>query len=326
MFDSVLHRVSLRTILAGVALWTAASTVMAAEQYPTRPVRMILGSAAGSGSDVVARIIAGRLSENLGQQVVVDNRPGAAGLIAAEIVTKSTPDGYTIWMPTLTQHLGTTLRNKYILQTEFEPVALVATTPFLLVTNAGTGVKNTAEFIEYVKKNPGKLNFGSSGTAGSLHICVEIFLNMAGIKMVHVPYKGSAASITDLIAGTIQLSCPPVAAMVPFMKNEKLRVLGVTSKDATPLAPGQTPISQAVPGYAFPGWYGIVVPRNTPKAIVARLNKEIAVTVNAKDMHDRLFRVGVEPATNSPAEFRAFLVSESVRMAKVMKEAGVTVK
>jgi len=319
-------RAAMTAATAAVAAWVVSAPVWAADQYPVRPVRMILGSAAGSGSDVVARVISAKLSQHLGHQVVVDNRPGASGLIAAEIVTKATPDGYTIWLPTLTQHLGTTLRNKFILQNEFEPVGLVATTPFLLVTNSSVPAKNTAEFIAYAKKNPGKLLHGSSGTAGSLHICVEVFQNMAGLKMVHVPYKGSAAAITDLIAGTIQLACPPVAAMAPFMKHEKLRVLGVTSKDATPLAPGQPPISQAVPGYAFPGWYGVVVPLKTPKAIVDRLNREFTRTVNDPETRDRLIKVGVEPAANSPAEFRAFLVSESLRMKKVMKEAGVSVK
>lgn len=314
-------------VVAALALWASVPAAWSAElQYPVRPVRMIVGSAAGSGSDVVARVISSKLSQHLGQQVVVDNRPGASGLIAAEIVTTAPPDGYTIWLPTLTQHLGTMLRNKFILQNEFEPVGLVAITPFLLVTNSSVPAKNTAEFIAHAKKHPGKLLHGSSGTAGSLHICVEVFQNMAGIQMVHVPYKGSAAAITDLITGTIQLACPPVAAMAPFMKHDKLRVLGVTSKDATPLAPGQPPISQAVPGYAFPGWYGVVMPLKTPKAIVARLNKEFTRTVNDAETRDRLLKVGVEPAPGTPEEFRTFLVTESERMNKVMQAAGVKVQ
>lgn len=314
-------------LLTAVAFCGMFPAAWAAEpHYPVRPVRMIVGSAAGSGSDVVARVISSKLSQHLGQQVVVDNRPGASGLIAAEIVTTAPPDGYTIWLPTLTQHLGTTLRNKFILQNEFEPVGLVAITPFLLVTNSSVPAKNAAEFIAHAKKHPGKLLHGSSGTAGSLHICVEVFQNMAGIQMVHVPYKGSAAAITDLIAGTIQLACPPVAAMAPFMKHEKLRVLGVTNKEATPLAPGQPPISQTVPGYAFPGWYGVVVPRKTPKAVIARLNREFARTVNDAETRDRLLKVGVEPAPGTPEEFRTFLVTESERMNKVMQAAGVKVQ
>jgi tripartite-type tricarboxylate transporter receptor subunit TctC len=299
------------------------SSVVFATAYPIRPIRLMLGAATGSGSDVVARVIATRLSENIGQQIVVDNRGGAAGLIAAELVAVAAPDGYTIWMPTLTQHLSTTMHKKYLLEKEFEPVGLVASTPFMLVSSSTIPAKTTSEFIAYAKARPEKLLFGSSGIAGSLHICVEVFQSMAGIKMVHVPYKGSAAAITDLMTVQIQLSCPPVAAMVQFMKNDNLRVLGVTSKDPTALAPGQPTIAQSLPGYAFPGWYGVVTPLKTPKAIVMRLYKEFARTVNAQDMHDRLIKVGVEPSMSTPEEFRIFLNRESERMGKLLRDIDV---
>lgn len=299
------------------------AAVPATDAYPTRPIRIVLGSAAGSGSDVVTRVLSARFSENIGQPVVVDNRAGAAGLIGAEIVSKSAPDGYTIWVATLTQHLSSTIQKKLLLDKEFEPIGLLAHTPFMLVTSASIPVKNIEELIAYAKARPGKLLFGSSGTGGSLHICVEQFQSMAGIKMTHVPYKGSAMAITELMTGEIQLSCPPVAAMQPFLNNGKLRVLGVTTKEPTALAPGYAPVAQSLPGYAFPGWYGALMPLKAPKHIVARLHKEFERTVNAPDMRERLIKVGVEPAMSTPVEFRDFLRQESKRMEVVLKDAGI---
>jgi tripartite-type tricarboxylate transporter receptor subunit TctC len=311
---------------AGIFMSINGVVALAAEAYPSRPIRIVLASAAGSGSDVVSRVLTSRLSENIGQAVVVDNRPGAAGLIGADIVAKAAPDGYTIWIATLTQHLSTTLHKRLLLEKEFEPIGLLATTPFMIVASATVPVKTTEELIAYAKARPGKLLYGSSGTGGSLHICIELLQGMAGLKMVHVPYKGSATAITDLMSGEIQLACPPVAVMTPFLNNPKLRVLGVTTKDATDLAPGYAPISKTLPGYAFPGWYGALMPRNAPKHIVARLHKEFARTVNAPDMRERLLKVGVEPAMSTPEEFREFLRKESQRMAGVLRDAGVQVK
>jgi tripartite-type tricarboxylate transporter receptor subunit TctC len=310
-------------ILACLGLSAAVANVRAADVYPIRPIRIVLGSAAGSGSDVVTRVLSNRFSENIGQPVVVDNRAGASGLIGAEIVSKSAPDGYTIWVATLTQHLSSTIQKKLLLDREFEPIGLLAHTPFMLVASASIPVKNTEELIAYAKARPGKLFFGSSGTGGSLHVCIEMFQSLAGVKMTHVPYKGSAMAITELMTGEIQLSCPPVASMQPFLNNGKLRVLGVTTRDETALAPGYPPISQAVPGYAFPGWYGALMPLKAPKHIVARLHKEFARTVNAPDMRERLIKVGVEPAMSSPEEFREFLRKESQRMGAVLKDAHI---
>lgn len=314
-------RAALGIVLIAVA---GASTVQAGEApYPSRPIRIVVGSAAGSGSDLVARTLSLRLAENLGQPVVVDNRPGAAGVIGAEIVSRAAPDGYTIFIPTLTQHLSTTLQKRYLLDKDFESIGFLANTPFMLVASASLPVKNTEEFIAYAKARPGKLLYGSSGAGGSLHVCAELFLSMAGLKMLHVPYKGSAAVVTELMTGEIQLSCPPVAAVAPFFSNPKLRVLGVTTKEATSLAPGYPPISQALPGYAFPGWYGAVAPLKTPKHIIARLHKELSRTIATPEVRERLLKQGVEPAMSSPEEFREFLVRESKRMEGVLREAGV---
>ncbi len=324
MFDvSIIAR---RFVALGVAVLGLVSTptLQAAEGgYPSRPIRIVVASAAGSGSDIVARTLSTRLAENLGQAVVVDNRPGAAGLIGAEIVARASPDGYTIFIPTLTQHISTTLANRHQLDKDFESVGFLANTPFMIITSGSLPVKTTEEFIAYAKARPGKLLYGSSGAGGSLHICMELFQSMAGLKMTHVPYKGSSALITDIMTNTVQLGCPPVAAMSAFMSNPKVRVLGVTTKDATSLAPGQPPISQALPGYSFPGWYGALVPLKTPKPIVALLHKELSRTIANPEVRDRLLKQGVEPAMSSPEEFREFLSRESKRMQVVLKEAGV---
>lgn len=324
MFDARLRRALRASLDAVLLVAMGSSAVFAGEApYPSRPIRIVVGSAAGSGSDLVARTLSTRLSENLGQPVVVDNRPGASGVIGAEIVSRAAPDGHTIFIPTLTQHLSTTLQKRYLLDRDFVQIGFLAHTPFMLVTSASLPVKNTEEFIAYAKARPGKLLYGSSGPGGSLHVCIELFLNMAGLKMLHVPYKGSAAVVTELMTGEIQLACPPVAAMTPFFTNNKLRVLGVTTKDATSLAPGYPPISQALPGYAFPGWYGAVAPLKTPPHIVARLHKELSRTIATPEVRDRLLKQGVEPAMSSPEEFREFLLRESKRMEVVLREAGV---
>ncbi len=323
-----------RTLAAGrpafLALCFGACSVLvhewapAAESaYPSRPIRIVVGSAPGSGADTVLRAMSNRLAENIGQTVVVDNRAGATGTIGAEIVARSSPDGYTLFFPTLTEHLATTLQKRYPLAKEFEPIGLVATTAFMIVASATVPAKTTEEFIAYAKARPGKMLFGSSGTGGSLHVCMELFQTMAGLKMTHVPYKGTATAITELMTGQIQLACPPVASISGFFGNPKIRVLGVTMKEPTALAPGYVPIAQALPGYDFPGWYSALAPLKTPKAVIAKLNAEFGRAVNSPEVRERLLKMGVEPAMSTPDVFRAFLDRESTRMEKVLREAGV---
>jgi tripartite-type tricarboxylate transporter receptor subunit TctC len=293
----------------------------AAQTYPSRPIRMVTASAPGSGSDVIGRLLSARLTENLGQQVVVDNRAGASGLIGAEVTAKAMPDGHTFWLATLTQLISTTLANRLHLAQEFAPVGLVATTPFVIVASTTLPVKSTAEFIAYAKARPGQLLFGSSGAGSSPHICLELFQAMAGLKMVHVPYKGIGPAIPDLISGQIHAACPAAPSMTVF--GGKVRVLGVTTLRPTPLAPGVPPIADAVPGYEMPGWYGVLAPPGMPKAIIARINREFAKTVNAPDTREKLLAAGAEPAMSSPEDFTAFLRRESGRLGKLLKDAGV---
>ena len=313
--------------LVGIALtattiaWGTWSQPGTAQGYPSRPVRMIAASAPGSGSDVVARLLSARLSEQLGQQVVVDNRAGASGLIGAEVTARAAPDGHTFWLATLSQLISTTLANRLHLAKEFAPVGLVATTPFIIVVNGTLPVKSTAEFIAYAKTRPGQLMFGSSGSGTTPHLCLELFQVMAGIKMLHVPYKAMAAAVTDVMSGQIHAACPAAPTMTIFAG--RVKVLGVTSLGPTALAPGVPPISDALAGYDMPGWYGVLAPVGTPKAIIARLNQEFARTVNAPDIRERLLVAGAEPAMSSPEGFSAFLRKESERLGKLLKDTGV---
>jgi len=308
-------------LAAALVMSAAGCEARAAQDYPSRPIRFISATAPGSGSDVIARLVSPRLSENFGQQVVVDNRAGASGLIGAEVTARAAPDGHTFWIATLSQLISTTLANRLQLATEFAPIGLVATTPFVIVVSSGLPVASTAEFIAYAKSRPGQIMFGSSGAGTSPHLCLELFQTMAGLKLLHVPYKGMAPAITDIMAGQIHAGCPAAPSMTIF--GGRVKVLGVTSPGPTPLAPGVPPIADTLPGYELLGWYGLLAPRGTPKAIIARINQEFAKTVNAPDIRERLLAAGAEPAMSSPEAFSAFLHKESEKLRRLLKDAGV---
>ena len=310
-----------RACAAMVLALALLSQPAAAQTYPSRPIRMVTASAPGSGSDVIGRLLSARLTENLGQQVVVDNRAGASGLIGAEVTARAMPDGHTFWLATLTQLISTTLANRLHLAKEFAPVGLVATTPFVIVASTTLPVKSTAEFIAYAKSRPGQLMFGSSGAGYVAAYVPGAVPGHGGPEDGARALQGHGPAITDVISGQIHAACPAAPSMTVF--GGKVRVLGVTTSEPTPLAPGVPPIADAVPGYEMPGWYGVLAPPGTPKAIIARINREFAKTVNAPDMRERLLAAGAEPAMSSPEDFAAFLRRESERLGKLLKDAGV---
>ena len=294
-----------------------------AQQYPVRPIRWVTSTAVGSGSDVIARLLSPRLSEMLGQQIVVDNRPGASGLIAAERVSRAAPDGYTLWMVTLTQLISTTLYDRFHLARGYVPVGYIGGTPFVIVTSTTLPVKTTAEFIAYAKAKPDFVMYGTGGTGTSAHLCMELFQSMAGVKLVHVPYKASALAMTEVMGGQTHATCTAAPALAMIAGGQKVRALGATTKAPTALAPGLPTIAETLPGYELNGWYGMLTPPNTPQAIITRLNREITKLITTPEMRERMLSVGAEPAPSTPAEFGVFLSKETARWSKVLKEAGV---
>ena len=296
-----------------------------AQPYPSRPIRLVVSTAPGSGSDIIARLISVRLSENLGQQIVVDNRAGASGMIGAETVARATPDGHTFWLPTLSSLISTTTANRLHLAKDFAPIGLVATTPFVIVVNGALPVKSLAELIAYAKAKPGQLMYASGGTWTSTHVCIELLQQMAGLKMLHVPYKGLGIAMGDLMSGQIHLACPPAPTMT-VLPAGKMRVLAVTSLSLSQLAPGVPPVAHTLAGYEMPGWYGAVAPKGTDRSIIARLNQELGRTVGSADIREKLLAAGAEPSMSPPEDFTAFLVRESQRLVKLLADAGANAK
>ncbi len=305
--------------LLACGAWQAAH----AQSYPTRPIRLVASTAVGSGSDVVSRLLAPRLTEVLGQQVIVDNRPGASGLMAAELAARAAADGHTLWMVTQTQLISTTLFDRYHLHKDYMPIGMIGGTPFVIVASNALNVKSIAELVAVAKAKPGFVMYGSSGTGTSGHLCFELFQSLAGVKLVHVPYKGSMAALTEVMAGIIHVTCPAAPTVSLIAGGQKVRVLGVTTRTTTSLAPGVPTVAEAVPGYELNGWYGMLAPPGTPRSITQRLNQAFTSIVSEAAMRDRLFGVGVEATPSSPEAFSLFIKKEHERWAKLLKEAGI---
>jgi len=315
--------------LAGCALTviTAAGTVQA-QTFPTRPVRLVMPYPAGASSnDILARQLAPKLTERWGQNVVVDNRSGASGNIGAELVARSPADGYTLLYGTgglfsIGPHLYTKLA--YDPQKDLAPVALMAVVPYLLVINASLPVKNLEEFIAYAKARPGKLSFASSGVGGTPHLCVEMLKVMAGIDLLHVPYKGGAPAVVDTIGGQTQAYCAGLAATMPHVRSGKLRALGVTTLKRSPGAPDMPTLDeQGLKGFDVNSWGAIFVPAKTPKRVVDTLHQSIAAIINTEAMRDTLIKQGMDPVLLGPQALADLISTESARWAKVVKTAGI---
>ncbi|MGZ5159780.1 MAG: Bug family tripartite tricarboxylate transporter substrate binding protein [Burkholderiales bacterium] len=292
------------------------------QAYPARPVRLIVSNTPGSPSDVIARLLGAKLSEAWAHQVVIDNRPGATGLIAAETTARAAPDGYTLWMNTMTQLISTLQAQRHLLAKDFAPVSLVASTPFLIVVGPAVPVKSLAELIAYGKARPGQLTYASSGQWGSSHLCMESFNSMAGLTLLHVPYKGSSLAMNDIVAGHVHVYCPGAPGVPAFAQTGKLRTLGVTYQKPTPLAPGVPPVADTLPGFELLGWYGIEAPLQTPKPLIAGINAEIVKALKTPELQEQLNKVGAEAVGSSPAEFQVFLRKETERWDKVLRDGG----
>ena len=295
--------------------------------YPNRPLRFIAANAPGGGLDIVARSVSPRLSAVFGQQVIVDNRAGAAGSIASEILAKSAPDGYTIMVASLGGLAVNTNLYKgltYHPLRDFAPITWATSQSNVLVVHPSVPAKNVKELIALAKTQPNRLAYGSSGAGNAGHLAAELFSTMAGIKMVHVPYKGGAPAMIDLIAGQVQLVFSSAPTAVPQVKAGKIRGLAVTTAKRSSVLPELPTVAEAaLPGFEADNWYGIVTTMKTPRAIVDRLNAEIVRALHAPEVTQMLFTQGLEVRTSTPEEFGAYLKSEFEKWAKVIKDAGI---
>lgn len=299
--------------------------VPAQAQYPNKPVRFILPFPPGGGTDTLGRIIGQKLSEAIGQQVVMDNRPGAGANIGAEIAAKSPADGYTLLMGNIAHAINVSLYRKlgYDLVRDFSPVTLIASTPNILVVHPSIPAKSVKDLIALAKARPNQLDYASSGSGSSAHLAAELFNNMAGVKMTHVPYKGGGPAVIALIAGQCSVGFATTPSVVSHVKAGKLRGLAVTSAQRSPATPELPTIGEAgLTGYEAGTWYGLLTPAGTPKEIIARLQAEVVKLLKYPDVKERLDATGFEPIGSSPEQFGAYIRSEIDKWAKVVKASG----
>ena len=307
-------------IVAAIALPARAA------DYPARQVRVVVGAVSGGGVDITARVLAAKLSEQLGQQFFVDNRPGAGGNIGSEFVAKSPPDGYTLLMGTIAVlAINPSLYKDLPVDPvrDFAPVTRAADSTNILVIHPALPVKNMKELIALAKARPGELVYGSSGIGTAGHLSGELFSSMANVKMVHVPYKGGPPSMIDLIAGRLQLIFATAVVAVPQMQAGKVKALAVTTARRSVFAPDLPTVAEAgLPGFEANNWYGLVAPAKTPPEIISRLNREAVAVLKLPDVKDSLFKQGIEAAPGTPEEFGAYMKSEIAKWSKVVKASG----
>ena len=312
----------LLVIVLGVLFCFSELAFGQAPKYPTKPIRMVVGYAPGGGSDIMGRLIAPKITEALGQQVIVENRAGAAQNIAAEYVAKSPNDGYTLFMSSAALGVNISLYPKinYDPVKDFAPVAVFATSPNLLLVNPSFPAKNVTEFLAVVKKNPGKFNFSSSGSGSTQHLSGELLKLMTNTDMTHVPYKGTSPSLTALASGEVDFSFSNIPGAQPLMGPGRIRALAITSAKRSPLLPDlPTMIEGGLPGFVTQTWYGILAPAGTPAPVVSALNAAIVKAVQKEDFRARLAQLGADPIAETPEYFRKMLIEEIERWSKVVK-------
>jgi len=321
-------RLPRRTFLhlaAGVAALPAISRIASAQAYPSRPIRLILGFAAGGSADIVARLIAQFVSDRIGQPVIVENRTGASSNLAGEAVARSAPDGYTLLYVTTVNAINATFFDnlKFDLKRDFAPVSGVTRAPNVLEVNPSVPANNVAEFVAYAKANPGKLNMASTGNGTSIHLAGELFKAMTGTNLVHVPYRSPPQAMTDLLAGQVQVMFDVMTQGLQHIKEGRLRALAVTTVARSDALPEVPTVAETVPGYEASSWSGVCAPSGTPAGIVETLNKEINAALTDPTIKARLASIGSTAVTGSPAEFATFLTEETDKWGKVVRAANI---
>jgi len=317
------RRVTL-AVLAGLATFQA----VAQERYPARPVTVIVPQAPGGANDTIARIVAQKLSEQTGQQFLVDNKPGAGGNIGTAAAAKARPDGYTLLLTVNSAHVINPALYKqpgFDPVKDFEPISPVATAGYVLVANSAFAPKNVAELITAAKAQPGKLAIASAGNGTLNHLIAEMLQRSAGIELMHVPYKGASAAVTDVVGGQVQLSVQSLPSSISFIKTGKLKVLGVVNEHRVAALPEVPTIGETIKGFGSTPWYGLFAPAGTPKGLIAQLQAEVAKAVEAPEIKEKLAAVGCEPFKSTPEQFAGLIRDELPKWARIVKESGATV-
>jgi tripartite-type tricarboxylate transporter receptor subunit TctC len=321
----MLHQ--LRALLMASAILLMAVLPAQAQNYPSKPIRIIVAYTPAGTTDILARAIGQKMSESWSQPVIVENRPGAAGNIGTELAAKATPDGYTLIMGTAGTHgINVSLYRKLNWHSlrDFAPVSLVAMVPNIMVVNNSLPIKSVKELIAYAKANPGKLSYGSPGNGSTAHLSMELFKSMTGTNLVHIPYKGSAGVLADVMGGQIAVTIDNMPVYLPQVKAGKIRALAVSPAKRSTAAPDIPTIAEAgVPGYDSGAWFGLLAPAGTPRAIVEKLSVETARILKLPDVSKRISELGAEPVGSTPAQFTALIKDEIAKWAKVIKDANV---
>lgn len=312
-------------VTVGFSLLVAAQAVQA-QDYPTRPVRLIAPFSAGGGADSVARLIAERLSESLGKQVIVDNRPGASNIIGTDIAAKAQPDGYTILLVINNHVTNASLFPKlpYDTERDFTPITLIGLNPFILVVHPSLPARSVQDLITLARAKPGALNFASAGNGTAAHLAAELFNVKAKVKMTHIPYKGISQAVIDVVSGVVQVIFPSPASAISQVKAGRLRLLAVTTRERLRSMPDVPTIGESgVPGYEFSNWWGLLAPRGTPRSVVLRLNREVKHALQQQGVQARLSALSGEPVGSSPEYFRDYLKAETAKYAQLIKDIGL---
>ena len=325
---SLSRRRSLQTLAASALFALGAAPSMAQTPYPSKPITMIVPFSAGGTTDILARVVGQALSTELGQSIIIDNRPGAGGNIGGQAAARAAGDGYTLFMGTVGTHaINEALYKKMPFDPvkDFAPLTRVANVPNLLVAHPSQPFKTVKEMMAYAKANPGKLNFGSSGSGSSIHLSGELFKSLAKVDMVHVPYKGSAPAVTDLLGNQIAIMFDNLPSVIPHVRSGKLRAIAITTAKRSPELPDVPTIAEAgVPGYEAMSWFGLLAPAATPAPVLAKLSGALAKVLANPEVKKKIVDQGGEPVNETPAQFAAFIQSESVKWGKVVKSSGAS--
>jgi tripartite-type tricarboxylate transporter receptor subunit TctC len=316
-------------IAAALAIVFTGSVHAQQAAFPSKPIRLILPFAPGGPSDIVGRVLSQKMSEQMGQQVVTDNRAGAGGNLGLELAAKAPPDGHTLVIASPTLAISPSLYKKlnYDPQKDFAPLSTVANIPNVMLVHNSVPAKTVKEFIDLARRSPGKLNYGSSGAGSTTHLSSEILSNMSKLKMVHVPYKGQGLALSGLMSGQVDMMIMAVPSAQGMVQANKVRALAVLAENRVGALPSVPTMAEAgVKDFVVNVWFGVLAPAATPRDVVARLNSELVKTVAAPDVRERFTGAGIEPASSTPEQFGAYIRSETARYAKVIREAGITVE